>query len=297
MTHRSEPSYGHLHDLCFASLVCALSLTREPRICMRKQFFFFFLVAVILQTISPCQYASRNSSHGSSGAFNNESLEVFRNFHGIAESVCTCPKYFIFQGFIEFLVLRIDVKKRSPFLHFRALVFLLASPVFLSAEISSTYLTKFLAIYQRVWTLLESSSFSSRENLYPRGGKLFLTVADHLQRSKYHLSNIPAVSPIHCVCPPEKVIVLEWDRKRTFLWHVQFVSSLNVMMINEASTCATETKLCFQFVLFSLLLGRIWFVRFLLEDRCGFLLLLQHLAEFGRMFGFQNFVLQTLRNR
>ena len=43
----------------------------------------------------------------------------------------------------------------------------------LFVEISLTYLTKFLTIRSRAWTLLDSSSILLPDNVYPRNGVLF----------------------------------------------------------------------------------------------------------------------------
>ena len=87
--------------------------------------------------------------------------------------------------------------------------------------------------------------------------------------------------------PPDNVNVLEWDKNRTFLKHIQLLSFLRKMTRYEAPKDTTEIMFCLQIILFLSFLQNP--ARpFLHEDHCGVVLCLRYLAALGRMFELQD---------
>ena len=160
MTHRIEPFFGNVILMIFVlSLWYALSCRFES-LAHAGEDSFAFLPAVVAKDLSlPLLPHLRVFSCGPSGASKDEFPEVFLDL----QDICRVHVQFqllsrIFQGFIEFLVFRIDVTDASQHSCIVELWPFLLSRLgfFLFAEISFTTLIKFLAICSRAWTLLES---------------------------------------------------------------------------------------------------------------------------------------------
>ena len=161
-THGIEPSFGIVILMIFVlNLCCALSgqLASFAFVCVPC--FALFLLVVVGVTIFRCQCSSRFSSFGSSSAFQDEFSEVFRDLHGITESICA-SNFFraFFQCFIGCVILVGMINSSQLSRIVELLAFLLPNAALLSAEISLTYLTEFLAICSPTWTSREALSIS-----------------------------------------------------------------------------------------------------------------------------------------
>ena len=138
-------------------------------------------------------------------------------------------------------------------LSFRALSsfgFLLPNAVLVLADISLTYLTKFLVICYRAWTLQKSLSISLLPPPpRPRVSSKWYELGE-TGRWPWQLpitSNVPIIINLtfsqyvpFSVCPPDNINVVEWDKKRASLWDTQCLSFLNMMTRNEASRYTPE---------------------------------------------------------
>ena len=118
--------------------------------------FVFFLVVIVAKDLS-LSLLIASFLLWSLSSSKHDFPEVVRNLHYIAESIFNFPALF---GFLQCLVFRIDVVNTYQLL---CIVELWSAQCYFSfAGISSTFLTKFLATCARAWTLLGSSSISSR---------------------------------------------------------------------------------------------------------------------------------------
>ena len=180
----------------------------------------------------------------------------------------------IFQGFSEFTCFPGEYDRfLSIFWHCQASAFLFAQRCY-------SFCWKFFDLFDQIYSHMspgpDAFRFFTQSTPGPRVSLWWSMIQESELGEPVHcLDSIqsPSTYPIiiHliflqyvqcCVCPPENVKFLEWDRKRAFLWHFQFLSFLDKIAINEASRFSPEIMFCFQFVLFFLLHCRIWFVRF-----------------------------------
>ena len=106
--------------------------------------------------VSPCWWSSQFVSVGSLGAFEDVLPEVFRNFHGIADFICTSSFFSrILHGVLELHVIKIDKINSSQLSSIVELRLLCRRMRFSVCGDLSTHSTKLMAICIRALMLLE----------------------------------------------------------------------------------------------------------------------------------------------